>query len=287
MGAIAGGVAGGAAAEFLRDNGPRPSTQPAGTARPGRGERPGVGERPRVADRPAFENRPDRIENRQQWQENRLQRRDEIRDQVRENHPWMDFWSDHPGWAAWRITRPYRWATWGALTGWVGYGWTEPMPYSYGENVYYEGDSVYYGDQVVATSDEYAQQAADLVAGAPQVAPDSAEWLPLGVFAVSPDGAASGPPPTLFLQLAISKEGILAGTLHNAATDETQTIDGLADKESQRAAWAVQGQARPIMETGIVNLTEDTAPALVHFADGTTQQWLLVRLEEPAPAPQP
>jgi hypothetical protein len=35
------------------------------------------------------------------------------------------------------------------------------------------------------------------------------------------------------------------------------------------------------METGIVNLTEDTAPALVHFEDGQTQQWLLVRLEEP------
>jgi hypothetical protein len=35
------------------------------------------------------------------------------------------------------------------------------------------------------------------------------------------------------------------------------------------------------METGIYNLTKDTAPALVHFADGQTQQWLLVRLDEP------
>lgn len=36
------------------------------------------------------------------------------------------------------------------------------------------------------------------------------------------------------------------------------------------------------METGINNLTQDTAPALVHFAGGQTQQWLMVRLEEPA-----
>ena len=36
-----------------------------------------------------------------------------------------------------------------------------------------------------------------------------------------------------------------------------------------------------ILETGISNLTKDTAPALVHFEDGQTQQWLLVRLEEP------
>jgi hypothetical protein len=35
------------------------------------------------------------------------------------------------------------------------------------------------------------------------------------------------------------------------------------------------------METGIVNLTQDTAPALVHFDDGSTQQWLLVRLDKP------
>lgn len=35
------------------------------------------------------------------------------------------------------------------------------------------------------------------------------------------------------------------------------------------------------METGIYNLTQDTAPMLVHFEDGQTQQMRLVRLEEP------
>lgn len=249
--------------------------------RPGIGDRPGVG-RPGVGDRPIAGNRPDRIENRQQWRDNRVARRDEVRNQVRDNHPYLDFWSDHPGWAAWRITRPYRWATWAAMTGWVGYGWSEPIAYSYGENVYYEGDSVYYGDQAVASADEYAQQAENIVASAPEVAPDKADWLPLGVFALSPDGQASGPSPSLFLQLAISKEGVITGTLHNTATKSTQTIEGLADKATQRAAWTVAGQTRPIMETGIVNLTEDSSAALVHFADGQTQQWLMVRLEEPA-----
>jgi hypothetical protein len=38
------------------------------------------------------------------------------------------------------------------------------------------------------------------------------------------------------------------------------------------------------METGIVNLTQDTTPALVHFADGTTQQWLMVRMDKPGAA---
>jgi hypothetical protein len=188
-------------------------------------------------------------------------------------------------WGAWAITRPYRWATWAGLTGWVGYGWTEPVYYSYGENVYYEDNSVYYGDQVVATTEEYAQQAEDIATSAPEVPPDQSQWMPLGVFALTPDGQASGPDPTLFLQLAISKEGVISGTLHNSTDNTTRTIEGMADKATQRAAWTVIGETRPIMETGIINLTEDTAPALVHFADGQTQQWLLVRLKEPAPKP--
>jgi len=280
-GAIAAAGAGGAAAEFLHQGG--------GVARPAAGQRPAAATRPaagRVENRAAGRgdmaaNRPDRIQNRQERQQNRVGRRDEVRDQVRENHPRLDFWSGHPNWAAWRINRPYRWATWAAITGWVGYGWGAAIPYAYGDNVYYQGDSVYYGDQVVASAEDYAQQAEQVASSAPKVAPDRAEWMPLGVFALTPDGQASGPDPSLFLQLAISKEGIVSGTLNNSATNSTQTIEGMADKACQRVAWTVAGKTRPIMETGISNLTEDTAPALVHFADGQTQQWLMVRLEEP------
>jgi hypothetical protein len=227
------------------------------------------------------QNRPDRIENRGERQQNRIDRRDQVWDQVRDNHPWAGFWADHPGWAAWRITTPWRWATWSALAGWVNYGWSEPIAYSYGDNVYYEGDSVYYGDQTVATPEEYVEQAEAIVASAPEVAPDKAEWLPLGVYALTPDGQSSGPEPTLFLQLAISKEGLISGTLHNSSTNSTQTIEGMADKATQRVAWNVAGKSRPIMETGISSLTGETAPALVHFADGQTQQWLMVHLQDP------
>ncbi len=229
------------------------------------------------------ENRAGRVENRQQLQENRGQRRDEVRDQVAENHPRLDFWSDHPGWARLRITRPYRWATWGAVTGWVGgYAGSEAASYGYGEDVYYEEDMVYQDGQPVATAEEYAQQAEAIATRASGDAAESADWLPLGVFALTQDGQASGPDPTLFLQLAISKQGAINGTLNNTSTGKTQTIEGMADIESQRCAWAVQGQTRPIMETGLANLTEDSAAALIHFEDGQTQQWLMVRLDEPA-----
>ena len=193
----------------------------------------------------------------------------------------MNFWSGYPGYARWRINRPYRWATWAALTGWVAYGWSDPVYYYYGDNVYYEGDTVYYGDQAYCSATEYTQQAEQIVASAPETDPEQGEWMSLGVWALTQDGQATGPEPTMFLQMVVSKEGVISGTFNNAATDTTQAIQGVVDKKSQRAAWTVVDQSRPLMETGIYNLSEDQAPALIHFADDQTQQWLMVRLEEP------
>ena len=145
-------------------------TLPAGGERPGTGERPAVGERTGAGERQLATNRPDKIENCQEYRGNRVERRGEIIDHI-DNHPIRDFWSEYPGWAAWRINRPYRWATWAALTGWVGYGWSESYPYSYGENVYYEDNSVYYGDEAVASTEEYAQQAEEIAAARAADAP--------------------------------------------------------------------------------------------------------------------
>jgi hypothetical protein len=191
-----------------------------------------------------------------------------------------DFWLKHPNWGRLAITRPYRWATWAAVTSWFPWGWSQPSSYNYGENVYYQDNSVYQGDEVVATADEYAEQAYAIAESAPATT-DSDEWMSLGVFAITQDGEAEGPPPTMFLQLAVNKTGVIAGTFSDQSNDQSMEIEGAVDKESQRAAWVGKGKQWPIMETGIASLTEDAAPALVHFEDGQTQQVLLVRMEEP------
>jgi hypothetical protein len=158
--------------------------------------------------------------------------------------------------------------------------------YGYPESVYYVGDTVYYNEQPIATSQEYAYQAEQLATSIPENAmPAESDWLPLGVFALTQDGEPSGVDPTMFLQLTVSKQGILAGTFQNTATGTVKSVEGMVDRESQRAAWTEVGKTRPLMETGISNLTQNSAPVLVHFADGTTQQYLLVRLEKPTMAP--
>ena len=57
------------------------------------------------------------------------QRRDEVRDQVATIIPASTSGPTIPAGRRGAITRPYRWATWAAITGWVGYGWSEPTSY--------------------------------------------------------------------------------------------------------------------------------------------------------------
>ena len=71
---------------------------------------------------------------------------------------------------------------------------------------------------------------------------NTVEWLPLGVFALCPDdGEENAPDPTIFMQLAISHEGIIAGTVQNTEPDSAFEIEGMVDQESQRAAWGPVG----------------------------------------------
>lgn len=180
----------------------------------------------------------------------------------------------------------WAWATAGAITGWLLYQPAgTPVYYDYGNNIYYEGDNVYYNNEVIATTDEYAAQAQQIANAVPQVDPQQVQWMPLGVFALTQkDGSAEDS--TLFLQLAISKEGIIAGTFQNTATGKSVEVEGTIDPKSQRAAWSPVGEDWPIMETGIYNLTENQASALLHFEDGQTQQWEMDRLDEPAEGDQ-
>lgn len=142
---------------------------------------------------------------------------------------------------------------------------------------------MYHGESAVATEEQYASQAQAIAQSTPAASAqaNADNWMPLGVFALTADGEASGPPPSIFLQLAVSKQGEIAGTIHKSDVDQTEQVEGAVDMKSQRTAWAIAGKDWPIMETGLKNLTEDSSAALLHFADGQTQQWLLVRVEDP------
>ena len=89
----------------------------------------------------------------------------------------------------------------------------------------------------------------------------------------------------MFIQLAVTREGIIAGTFQDTSADNAVEIQGTIDKDSQRAAWSPFGKEWPVMQTGVFNLTKDETGVLLHFENGATQQWNLTRLEEPKDQP--
>jgi hypothetical protein len=162
--------------------------------------------------------------------------------------------------------------------------WANPIYYRYGSggNVYYQDNSVYIDGEEYCSAEQYYQQASEIAASAPETSDEQAEemeWMPLGVFALTAEGVNAS---SMYLQLALSKEGVIAGTFYNESTGATHPVEGMVDEETQRAVWKAADGTNPdlIMETGIYNLTQDTADVLVHFGPEQTQEAMLVRLEE-------
>ena len=152
------------------------------------------------------------------------------------------------------------------------------MAYNYGTNITYQGNQVYSGGQPVATADQYYQQASTLAQNAPPPDPQAPDWMPLGVFALVQNDQAE---PHYVMQLAINQAGTLAGNYSDLISGTTLPIQGGVDKKTQRVAWTVGNNKSTVGETGLYNLTQNEAPALIHIGKDKTQQWMLVRLKQP------
>jgi hypothetical protein len=221
----------------------------------------------------------------------RVERAVHVRDRIRQlyysrNHPfvywWHYMWTRHPVWSWWRVTAPYRWASWSSVTSWCGYSssYSQPVAYEYTDQ------GIYANGKEVVVDEEYSKQARELAAAGAQLLQqkiesqevDQLEWLPLGVFALCRSDQGD---PTMFLQLAISREGIIAGSFANTTNNENLSVQGAADRESSRLAITIGNQDDVVVETGLYNVTEQQSSALIHYQDGTRENWLLVKMPDP------
>lgn len=203
---------------------------------------------------------------------------------VRQN--FRNFAQENPLLTARWLGPTWRPVTWAALAGFAGYGAyaAEPVYYNYGENVVYSGDTVTYNGVTEIPAEQYVQQATDIATVGVEAKPDQkvGDWQPLGVFAMVGEGEEKS---TNLFQLAINKDGVIAGEYYNALTDETSPVRGSVDKKTQRVAWTVADKKFPLYEAGIANLTRDDTTMLVHFAKDKTQQFTLVRIQKPEEEP--
>jgi hypothetical protein len=222
-------------------------------------------------------------------------RRDRDRDDFPFHDKWWDrddrhrnhshFWGDF----AHHHHRPFYWWTWTTaprLSAWVTLGAPSHYYWDYGpgEYIYYDDGVVYVNGRWYAPGPVFYDRTVRLIERVPDVAPEQAaqlEWMPLGVFAVTPDGVAE---PEVLVQLAVTKEGVIGGTAYNQANGASYAVEGTVEKETQRAVWAYADPAgkRIVMETSIFNLTQPEATGLVHYGPQDIRVIQLVRLEEPS-----
>jgi hypothetical protein len=155
--------------------------------------------------------------------------------------------------------------------------------YDYGSTLVYQGDTVYLDGEQVAAADQYAEQAiAFSNAGREAQPPENEEWKPLGVFTLVRGEEQTS---DKIFQLAVTRDGVIRGNYYDAVADNTLPVYGSVDRKTQRAAWSVGEKKDVVFEAGIANLTQDETPILVHYGKDDTQQFTLVRIEQPAEEP--
>lgn len=188
------------------------------------------------------------------------------------------WYARYPGaWIAAGVAASAWWsgAYWGSAYDYCGCA-SEPISYDYGDTIVYEGDNVYYGEEPIATAEQYYQQADALAAAGSET--DNEDWLPLGVFAVV---AGDETKFNRILQLAVNKEGIIRGNLSDKLTNQVTPIEGSVDKETQRVAFRPTKNKAMVAECGLYNLTQDALTILVHLGKDQTETRKLIRLEQP------
>ncbi|GAB4234020.1 MAG: hypothetical protein Tsb0021_13240 [Chlamydiales bacterium] len=206
----------------------------------------------------------------------------EVRRNVSQRNRDRDDWFNKKFWDKHHYHPPYyksrdnwwKWATVYSIGNWLGWRIT-PIYYGY----YYEDDGYYWGPEgYPVTVFDYPTQSRVIDTTVVRIE-EVEKWMPLGVFALTKEDKSTTSP-TIFLQLALSPKGLISGTYYDSSTNQTLEIEGLVAQETQRAAWKVVEKGKvPIMETGIYNLTQSEAPIRIHFPDGSTQDALLIRLD--------
>jgi hypothetical protein len=207
---------------------------------------------------------------------------------------WYDGWGD--GWC-WGYT------DWDDLSSYWGDPYAAaPVEYDYGNNITYQDNSVYYGDQPMESAEAYYTQAQVLANSVPPTIPPSvpaaatkgttksgakpaaktppgkaSDWKPLGVFALTQGDQTDS---NSIFQLAVNKTGVIRGNYFNPLTSEEKPVQGKVDMKNKRVAWTVGSNKNVVYDTGLANLLAKQSSLLIHMDKNTTQQWNLVRLQK-------
>lgn len=176
-------------------------------------------------------------------------------------------------------TNLWRAAPWATLATWGAWNWSTPYYYDYDGYAYPVTTTEPAYNYSYSYNPNLNSYQSSIDSGQ-TTSTTGNDWLPLGVFAVA-NNANAAAQSNRFIQLALNRNGEIAGVLYNAATDAAQDLTGKVDQNSQKAYWSLSNRTdSPIASTGIYNLTESQTPINVRFSDGSEQNWTMVRLQQ-------
>ena len=93
-------------------------------------------------------------------------------------------------------------------------------------------------------------------------------------------GGSGGRGRARVIQLAVSREGIVRGSQFDTLTEDTANVQGAVDKKSLRIAWTIGSKTGAVFEAALGDLTKPQSSVTVHFPDGKSAAWEMVRIEK-------
>lgn len=172
------------------------------------------------------------------------------------------FWQRHHFHPSFGYGNWWNGSSWRHIKSWVPWGYAVPL--------YYENE---FPVEIPEPESDYAE--AEVPAP-----PVNSSWLPLGVFGLLYD-LESETPPSMFFQLALNREGGIAGTYYNQESDKLYPVYGIIEKATQRAVWKIgENEPSTVFQTGIYNLSLPQTSVTVIFANGEAESWFLVRMSQ-------
>lgn len=110
---------------------------------------------------------------------------------------------------------------------------------------------------------------------------DSGEWLPIGVFTLTPKGQTEV---TRALQLATDHNGAVKGNHIDLLSDTDTEVHGRYDEKAKTVEWTI-GQSNSVVFKAKVDDFNDTGkpvPVVAQYADGSNASWTMTPVQNPS-----
>ncbi|HTQ38139.1 MAG TPA: hypothetical protein VMJ32_03875 [Pirellulales bacterium] len=168
---------------------------------------------------------------------------------------------------------------------WLGWSTTASSTVTTGTAVSQPADSTTSSVKAVSESAKSEQVINDKQGNATTAhgSSDANSWMPLGVYMLAPAGQDEA---HLIVQLAVDKQGKLAGNYYDVLSDQANFLQGVLESTSQKGTFHIGEKERATFETSLAELTSEVTPLLVKYGDGHSQSWLMVRIQTKTSRPQ-